>query len=315
MYFQRDCPACGARASALKPEVVSEPSAEGLPFSELKRCCDNVYKEKAFVSRGPKVFFPYYRCGPCGLLFCMEFFSPVQLQEVYRSAPDNSAGIALEILKKTQAKYFDAFKKYSALKGGYLEIGPDVGLFTEISLEKAAFDPYWMFEPNREVWKTLEDKLRKKTRHLHPELSELSMVPDSSMESAVMIHVLDHILEPRQALIEIHKKLKKSGILLLVTHDESSLLAKLLKKKWPPYTIFHPQLFNPRSLASLLNSTRFKVLEISKSYNYFPFMHLVKHAFQILGLSLTGLPTGSFFPVGLKLGNILTLAAPEGNTK
>ena len=43
----------------------------------------------------------------------------------------NMDDVPINSLKKTQEGYFRELRKYSNLKGAYLEIGPDIGLFTQ----------------------------------------------------------------------------------------------------------------------------------------------------------------------------------------
>jgi len=42
---------------------------------------------------------------------------------------------------KTQRRYFDLVYKIDALKGVYLEFGPDIGLLTKTCIQGGAFKP------------------------------------------------------------------------------------------------------------------------------------------------------------------------------
>src|SRR6266511_1817122 len=84
--------------------------------------------------------------------------------------------------------------------------------------------------------------------------------------------------------------------------------AGLLGRRWPPYTLQHPQLFSQRSLATLLQASGFEVIETIKTTNYFPLPFLMGAALTVFGLPERFVPAGDAPLVGLKLGNIGTVA-------
>jgi hypothetical protein len=161
--------------------------------------------------------------------------NPVQLTELYSHMPDNTAGVSLEALEKTQHGYWKVFKEFAPPTGAYLEIGPDIGLFTRHCVRAGQFDYYWLFEPNESVYPCLKDILKNSQHRLASSMSDYDIVPDRSISAAVVIHILGHFLDPKEALAKIAEKLTRQAILLVVTHDESSLLARVLRSKWPPF--------------------------------------------------------------------------------
>src|SRR5262249_30522113 len=116
---------------------------------------------------------------------------------------------------------------------------------------------------------------------------------------------------PKDALEELRSRLTHDAVVAIVTHDESSLLAKVFRDRWPPYCLAHPQLYNASSMRKFLEATGFRVLEIRKTYNHFPFTYLLKHFLAAVGVRSLGLPQWSSFVLPLKLGNIITIAAPS----
>ena len=145
--------------------------------------------------------------------------------------------------------------------------------------------------------------------HLFSDLLEEVPIPDSLLGVAVMIHVLDHVLDPVQMLTHLHRKMQDNGLLVIVTHDESSLLASVLKQKWPAYCLQHPQLYQPKSITHLLKKSGFKVLDIQKTYNHFPLGYLLNHLVWALGFKKKVFPDWTRLQLPLKLGNIITIAA------
>lgn len=302
-YIDRSCLICKEASTHIA--MSSTIKAEELSFDELKSYWSGFFKNKIVE----KSFFSYSRCPKCTLLYCASFFSDQQLSELYQKMSDNTAGVTTSALIKTQRSYFSHLKRHiSSQPGGYLEIGPDVGFFTELALKENKFDQFWLVEPNKEVWNTLETKLNNKPHHIFSDLLTENCIPDKSLNAVVMIHVLDHLLDPEKVLHFLKSKLKKQGILIFVTHDESSFLAKILKKRWLPYCLQHPQLFNPDSIRLLLEKNGLETISVNKTYNYFPITYLAKHLLWALGIRNIKLPAWNALQIPLKLGNIITVA-------
>lgn len=295
-FLSRNCPTCEANKGTI--EIASSPAAENLSFEELQPYWNGFFKEK--------IFFSYFRCQ-CGLLYCPQYFTSEQLNQLYANMPDNTADLPINALKKTQNSYFNFLKKHADLKGSYLEIGPDIGLFTENCIKQGDFQSYWLFEPNKKVWTVLQERLGANEVHLNENMFDFDTIPDNSISIVVAIHVLDHLLDPLATLKKLKQKLSKNAQLLFVTHDESSLLSKVFKQKWPPYCLQHPQLFNPSSITTLLKEAGFDLVSLEKSYNHFPLIYLLKHGLWALGIKNIKLPEINILQLPLKLGNMITL--------
>ncbi|MEO5775147.1 MAG: class I SAM-dependent methyltransferase [Sphingomicrobium sp.] len=297
-YLVRHCPACGADQP--RDEAFSERRAEALPLDELRPFWAGLFKEK--------VFFTYARCGACGLMYSPYFFTPEQLGDLYANMAPNMEDVPGPALEATQKGYWTAAKKGLRKGGGFLEIGPDVGYIVRHATEEAEFDHFWLFEPNRAVHDTLARATAARPHTISTAMDDLSEVPDGSIELAVMIHVLDHLLDPTNILRQIRAKLRPGGTLMIVTHNEQSVLRKVMGVKFPPFCLQHPELYNPSSITRLLERAEYDKVEVRRSKNYFPVSFMVRQAAWTAGINLSRLPLPGT-PLGLKLGNILTLAS------
>jgi hypothetical protein len=302
-YLKRVCPICGAQPP-LKPTTSSEARAEDMAFEALVPYWNGFFKDK--------VFFSYARCECCGALYAPTFFNAAQLEELYGQMPPNMAEVPLEALRRTQAGYFDALKSCSPLTGGFIEVGPDIGLFTENCAREGKFEEYWLFEPNRDVAATLTKAVDGCKHHVIHDMFGFSHVPDGAASVAVMIHVLDHLLDPVATLRDLRRKLAPGARLLLVTHDEASLLRRVVGWRWPAFCLQHPQIYNPETIRKLLERAGFRVHEQRKTTNHFQVSFLLKHLLWALGMKIRSVPSFGRITVGLKLGNILTIATPVG---
>ncbi len=299
-YLGRSCPACGTNNAGRS--IMSTPPAESEPFETLRKYWYGFFKDKRF--------FAYDRCKTCGMLYCAQYFSEAQLTDLYASMPANMEEVSPGSLARTQAGYFDQLQRNAALRGQFLEIGPDTGLFAELCLRNGTFQKFWMFEPNAGAHAELRRRLSGADVEISTAHLDLSIVPEGAVTVAAMIHVLDHIVDPVQFLRELRPKMAPAGIILIVTHDESSLLARILRAKWPAYCLQHPHLFNPESIRRLLASGGFEVTSTVKSVNHFPLSFLAKQAALVLG-ARAEFPALARWEIPLRLGNFITVAKPQ----
>ncbi|HEY0381840.1 MAG TPA: class I SAM-dependent methyltransferase [Candidatus Elarobacter sp.] len=303
-YGARICPSCKAGPSASSVAVASKPAAETQPFEELQQQWYGFFKEG-------HAFFTYHRCSACGMLYSPQYFTEPQLARLYASMPPNMTEVSDGALEQTQHGYFRELQKFSKLEGQFLEIGPDVGMFAENCVRFGRFTKFWMFEPNVDAHPELRRRLGGADLYISTHLLDLSDVPNDSVDAVAMIHVLDHILDPVSFLSELRPKLKRDATILIVTHDESSLLARVTKSRFPAYCLQHPHLFNPGSMRSLLAQAGYDVAATKRSVNQFPVTFLIKHAVFALGLGSIKLPKLLWLKIPLRLGNFITIAKPK----
>jgi Methyltransferase domain len=300
-YLQVEfCPCCDAPAAEAERRVASSPPAEAVSAD----------RHGAFLSgyTQARVFFTYFECSECGALFCRSYYRQSQLDGLYGRQAENMVSVPMAARKRTQENYVRLLRRHSRMAGNFLEIGPDIGLFASCFANGASFNHFWLYEPNREVHQSLADNFRGLSFTINSDIFRASHVPAQSVSTAVMIHVLDHLLQPKEFLREVKASLEPGGVVLIVTHDCASVLARVLGRRWPPYTLQHPQLFSQRSLATLLQASGFEVIETVKTTNYFPLPFLMRAALTVFGLPERLVPAGDAPLVGLKLGNIGTVA-------
>jgi hypothetical protein len=301
-YLSRTCPICGSKPPA-KPEISSSVPAETKSFESLVPYWNGFFKDK--------VFFSYYRCETCGLLYTPVFFSGPQLQLLYAQMPPNMDIVPITSLERTQRGYFDTMKSAVSLEGGFIEVGPDVGLFTKNCVKDGRFDRYWLFEPNRDVERILSSTMGEAKFHIIHDMFGFSQVPDGAASVAVMVHVMDHLLDPVSTLRELKRKLAPRGNVMLVTHDEASLLRRVIGWKWPAFCLQHPEIYNLKTMRKLFEAAGYEVVKQAKTVNYFPVSFLLKQLLWALGLRIDAVPSFGQIAIGLKLGNMLTIATPK----
>jgi 2-polyprenyl-3-methyl-5-hydroxy-6-metoxy-1,4-benzoquinol methylase len=304
-YSQRaNCPCCNTSVSAARDRVCSSPRAEDIPFTQHGRFLSGYAPQR--------VFFTYVRCAKCDCYYCPIYYSPEQLQSLYEQQAENMAEVPRGSRQRTQDGYLDILRRHSPMRGGLLEVGADVGLFAEACARAGQFDSFWLAEPNQAVHGELERRFAGRSITVLTTMSPAAHVPAGAVSTAVMIHVLDHVLEPRAALRDMFAALEPAGVLMIVTHNVRSWLARLLGRRWPPFTLQHPQLFSPEAIRLLLTSCGFQPLEIAGTTNYFPAIFLARAGLTVLGLPANWLPQHGGPDIGVQLGNMCAVARRPG---
>jgi hypothetical protein len=299
-WLRRICPACKSTQNPTL-EVSSEKPAEQASFDEVA---------SGFIGlRSKQVFFSYYRCKECGLLYCPYYFNTAQLDELYSAMPDNLMGEDKSTVSKTQEGYVRWIARQIDVCNKYLEIGPDIGLVAKHIPDYFELDLSVMVEPNKAIHHELSLAISKsKQQRIFEYINE---VPLEQYDLIVGIHVYDHLLNPIADLCKLREFSNPSTNLAIVVHNEQSILRNLLNKKWPPFCLQHPQLYSPRTLDRVLSEAGWEKIISQRTTNWWHLRHFIKLASQVLGLPTSFSRLFPNFEIPFKVGNFITLAKPN----
>jgi len=199
-------------------------------------------------------------------------------------------------------------RHHSKRDGKFLEIVADLGLLADSCAHAGNFERFSLYEPNVEVHDELRRRFQGRNVDIHTRSFAPGDFPEQSVSTGAMIHVLDHLPDPVVSLRQLREVLEPRGIMLIVTHNCQSMLARLLGRRWPPFTLQHPHLFSPDGMRRLLGNAGLECVEINRSTNYFPVPYLARAALSVLGLDGSFLADWQKPLVGLRLGNMGVLA-------
>ena len=302
VLVSRACPNCHGPATAT-PAVRAVAPAESLDVADMAKSWRGFFRESCF--------FTYHRCNACKLLFAPTYINDATIAEFYGAMGDNIHSGDEQLSRLTQQAYVESTIPYASTPKRYLEIGPDVGLFLQEARKHFPIEEASLIEPNQAVWARLRESAAGLKTQIVSAMAEADpLVPDASLDMIVAIHVLDHLREPATMLKWITQKLKKGGVAVFVVHNEGSLLAKLIGRRWPAYCMQHPQLYNPETLANSLAQQGLTVYEVQRSPNYFPLNYLINHGIYAATKQRVNLPW-PHLPLKLKLGNMIAVATRE----
>lgn len=297
-WIKRNCPICGTPPTVV--EVSASIRADHLTFDDVKKLWRGFRKNSSF--------FDYYRCQECKLLFNKFYLSPDQLDVLYADMPDNSNKVNYEILSRTQSGYLGFLLRKVRLveKSKYLELGPDVGLLTYHVSRTNLFDNITLVEPNKAVHQVLNNLIISGIdTFIYPNLDEIAT--NKKFDLVAGVHIFDHLMEPISHIKKIAEFMGSGSYVLSITHDEGSLLRKILRRKWIPFCLQHPQLYNSDTIEVLFEKAGLKKISIEKSTNWFPLKHIVVVAQNLIGLPNIFVKITPTINVPLKLGNMISI--------
>ena len=254
-------------------------------------------------------FFDYRRCGSCGLLHNSTWLRPELVADAYSRMDNNTLGGVRHLLKETQSRYLAALEEYAPLVGVYLEVGPDIGLAVEIALERGDLAKVVLVEPNQTSHTALKQLTDDRTTEVVASLAELE--ESIRVDRLVLIHVLDHLVDPRADLVGLRRRMAPGGLMMAVVHDESSLLRRLLGRRWAPFRLQHPQLFSRKTLPAFLESCGFTVRSLRATTNTLSLRDFVQSGFSALGYNPRWIARVPELRLTVRLGNILVVAEAE----
>jgi hypothetical protein len=286
-------------AISTAPESKARMQAELMSWIEVK---------DFFIGlRNDQVFFSYYRCQECELLYCPWYFSKDQIALLYAAMPDNTMGEDKSTVSRTQSAYANwIMSRKNTSNKRYLEVGPDIGLVANqiVKINKPEFVSF--LEPNRSVRaELLESVAAVESKEVVDFIDEL-VTKDFSL--IVGVHVYDHLLDPVGDLANLRTRVEVGASLSIVVHNESSLLRKCMGPKWPPFCLQHPQLFNPQTQKKLFGKSGWELLEVKRSTNWYHMKYFVSMVASILGLSTSISKIFPNFEFPIRLGNTISMA-------
>ena len=258
----------------------------------------------------PSPYSAHYRinkCASCGLIYSSPIMNDAGVAELYEHSSETNVEVGEEDnVRRTMALYYGLAKPHLSARDRMLDIGCDMGFLLEAARDDGFAELYGI-EPNpiaRSVASRIEGSM------IIDGFYERTDYPVDHFDLITMIHVLDHLVDPRITLSHAIKHLRPRGILVAVVHNVDSLLGRLLGDRFPVFNLYHHYFFSKATLAQLFRRRGFEVIDVVKTRNCYSLGFFTKRlpglpeairrgAFG--ALEATGLAT---FPVTIPVGNI-----------
>ena len=189
-----------------------------------------------------------------------------------------------------------------------LEVGSNVGLFlaeaSRAGWEARGIEPSrWAVRTGREHYGV----------NLHEGTVETLSEDTASADIIVMLDVLEHLIDPLDALRRLRTVIRNEGLLVLATVNLASLHARLRDGQWPWFLRSHLHYFLPETLHAMLWAAGFQMVEWSQVPRSFHLSYIARRAgtsHEFLGQMAAGVSRifDARLPMGW-LGDIVFVAA------
>ena len=210
---------------------------------------------------------PVVCCHNCGL----RYVNPIENPE--RLAGDDHGKITAPVeprlykqvyLAETEVKhklYMEILGRIESVTGRIgtlLDVGAYMGFFMQ-----AAESRGWRckgIEPERDARQFAVQELGLDV--CLGTLSTCTFAPQS-FDAITLLQVLEHVLDPRQTLEQIHGLLRPNGVLLVEVPNINCLSFRILGKRHRHFAEHHFTFFTAKTLTALLSQCDFRVVSVS----------------------------------------------------
>lgn len=234
------------------------------------------------------------KCKHCGLVYVNPRVKQHIVVEAYTDAVDELYVSQEEGRLKTFSQGIKLVETYAANKGKILDVGCAAGFFLNVAKQNG-WETYGV-EPSR--WMSDWGNQRFDVNIKNGTLREAAF-PNSFFDVVTMWDVLEHTPDPIAELEEVHRILKKGGIIIINFPNVGSKLARLAGSKWWFFLSVHLYHFTPQTITAMLLKNNLEVIQIKRHYQTLSLEHLVKMVgLYSEGLSNLALKTTSVLRIG-----------------
>jgi 2-polyprenyl-3-methyl-5-hydroxy-6-metoxy-1,4-benzoquinol methylase len=249
--------------------------------------------------------FGIYHCNECSFRFTNNIPTQDQIGRYYQSNDyishsDTKKGIVNNLYHKVRSitlsqkkNFVFSFTKKS--KGDILDIGCGTGAFLN-TMKKSGWNTIGL-EPDAIASNKAKELYNIDAKS--PE--ELFNLQEKSFDAVTMWHVLEHVHQLHEYIIQLNKILKDDGVLFVAVPNYTSFDATHYKQFWAAYDVpRHLYHFSPQSMSKLLGMHSFEIVEIKPMWFDSIYVSMLSEKYKNKGNILK-----AFF-IGM-LSNVVTL--------
>ena len=227
----------------------------------------------AFASRKLPEYMHYrlVSCPSCDLVYANPIPSLDTIADAYEEASFDS-GMEAEYASRTYAERLPEIKlKLKDLKGA-IDIGTGDGAFVE-KLIAAGFSDVIGVEPSSAPIAAAKPEIR---AHIRQGLFHATDFQPESCQLITCFQTIEHLYDPISICRDVRTLLKPGGAIFIICHNRESVVNRLLGFKSPIFDIEHLQLFSPKSVRKLLETSGFEKIEVKAIVNKYPLHYWFK---------------------------------------
>jgi 2-polyprenyl-3-methyl-5-hydroxy-6-metoxy-1,4-benzoquinol methylase len=227
------------------------------------------------------------RCNHCGLTQLDPLPSAEELESLYTDGYFEGVGteVGYEEYAKQEREYLATFaddvRRISEFvsSGTVLDVGCGFGYFVRRALE-SGFDAYGV--------DLSAEGIREASKHAPGRVfcgtpANVEQLSGRRFNVIFASHLIEHIPEPAPFVADLVSRLEVGGILVLVTPNIESLLARLSGPRWVSFKIpEHVAYYTPSTLTSLVTGAGLRVQAIDSAYQYYALPFLMSRVRKLI---------------------------------
>ncbi len=211
-------------------------------------------KDKQVLRNGERIILK--KCRGCNTISLESFPDANRIEEMYS---DEYYRKLINADPITELRYRQLLKRISNYRpyGRLLEVGCGTGLFLKTA-QSAGWEVTGVDISESAVCWCKENLGLDVTCAELPELK----FPDESFDVITVLEVIEHVKRPIEYLQDVHRILRKEGILVISTPNFNSLSRIILKEQWSGLNPSHLFYFTPSTIHTVLKKSGFANIEI-----------------------------------------------------
>ncbi|MFI7060387.1 class I SAM-dependent methyltransferase [Kribbella sp. NPDC050124] len=227
-----------------------------------------------FRPRGAKGGYEIQECAACGLVQLVPTPTPETLRALYEGSSyfDGDGGSGYSEYESQEGEYLATFREdvrriaEFVPSGRVLEVGCGYGYFLQCA-EDAGYDVYGI-DLSPTAIKVASERFP--GRVFCGTLEEVPEIHEQQYDVIFGSHLIEHVTEPGAFLESASRLLRPGGVIVLVTPNIKSLLARVSGRRWVSFKIpEHVSYYDPTTIAELLRRTGLSVLAVDAAYQYY----------------------------------------------
>ncbi len=284
-----DCPLCGQNVAIRFPENIRREEIGPYTYASRKR---------------PELMhYGYYECVDCCHLFAIDEVDAAELVDNYRNAGYDSA-VESRYAARTYARVVE--RKVGKSSRSLLDVGCGDGAFLAEAIQSGIVGSVVGVEPSLAAADAA-------SKHIRPLIHTVPLEQADIVETfdiVTFFQTIEHVRNPIDFLRRLRERVAAGGHLVIVGHDWTSTVNRLLGTSSPIFDIEHLQIFSRTSLGVALKQAGASDVSIQSVWNSYPLSYWIKiappparRALELLPRRLT-----SKLPVSLPVGNQVAIA-------
>ncbi|MBU1086462.1 MAG: methyltransferase domain-containing protein [Candidatus Omnitrophica bacterium] len=213
------------------------------------------------------------KCVNCGLVFVPAGDDSQMIINQYKEMVDEGYLAEEQGRRKTACLVLKKLQRYQKKGKSLLDVGCSTGFFLDEAKKKG-----WQVQGiELSVWAAKIAREKFNIEVINSTIKQAHL-PANYYDVVVLHDTIEHVLNPREMLMEIRKVLKPEGIVYINTPDIQSWASRILKAKWWGINRHHLFYFSRKTLNRLLEAAGFKSIRWGLYARSFTFKYWLERA-------------------------------------